>query len=257
MQGRHEEKSRGAAVLFLLVFTLIGTASTQKLYDPQDNFHLHAKLAGRSYRDDKIEVRAPGDWSIAIGTVTTTGSSEVTFARGAVLRKGKYILQLCTGCGQASGIAGGRFSEIAGMVQPWYREDSGARPSPCGKQETSKASDLLDRVDFWYQRDPVHIFNKDADDCREPRTTATVWYGSYFEEHCPPGAVTVDCGGYFLEHTRLTGQRDADYPDQMAFALTYDTTDPDALPRKGDPELNQALREATAIVRSVRYHRRP
>jgi hypothetical protein len=257
MQRRHEEKSRSAAVLFLLlVFTLIGTASTQKLYDSQDNFQLHAKLAGRSYRDDKIEVRAPEDWNIAIGYETTTGSAQVTFARGAVLRKGKYVLQLCTGCGQVSGIAGGRFNEIAGMVQPWYREDSGAMPSPCGKQETSRVSNLLDRVDFWYQRDPAHIFNKDADDCREPRTAATVWYGSYFEEHCPPSAVTVDCGGFFLNHARLTGQPDAAM-DEMAFALTYDTTNPNELPRKSDPELNQVLREATAIVRSVRYHRKP
>ena len=66
-----------------------------------------------------------------------------------------------------------------------------------------------------------------------------------------------DCGGYFLDHSRLTGQPGAGYPDQMAFGLTYDTTDPNQLPREGDPELNEVLREASAIVRSVQYHRKP
>jgi hypothetical protein len=65
-----------------------------------------------------------------------------------------------------------------------------------------------------------------------------------------------DCGGVFLDHGRLVGEP-AVGPDEMAFALTYDTIDPNQLPRKGDAELNQVLREATAIVRSVHYHRKP
>jgi len=256
MQGWHEKKRWGAAVLLFLVFALIEIARSQKLYDSQDNYHLHAKLKGRSYRDDKIEIHAPRDWTIAVETATTAGSTQMTFAQGAILRKGKYTLRLCTSCMQASGIEGGRFSEIAGMVQPWYRGDPWALPSPCGREETSGASKLLDRVDFWYQRDPAHVFNEDADDCREPGTTVTVWYGSYFAEHCSPGAVSGDCDGFFLDHGRLTGQADIGQ-DQMVFALTYDTTDPNQLPRKGDPELTEVLREATAIVRSVQYHRKP
>jgi hypothetical protein len=39
----------------------------------------------------------------------------------------------------------------------------------------------------------------------------------------------------------------------MAFALTYDETDLDQLPRQGDPELNRVLIEATNIVRSVHF----
>jgi hypothetical protein len=127
-------------------------------------------------------------------------------------------------------------------------------PVPCGELETSKASRLLDRVDFWYRRDPARAFNEDADDCREPKTTATVWYGSYFEEHCSDRGVPGDCGGYFLDHSRLAGRPGANYLDEMAFGLTYDTTDLDHLPHKGGAELNGVLREATAIVRSVQYH---
>ena len=39
----------------------------------------------------------------------------------------------------------------------------------------------------------------------------------------------------------------------MAFALTYDETDLDQLPHKGDLELNRMLIEATNIVRSVHF----
>jgi hypothetical protein len=113
MQGWHEEKIRIAAVLLMLLFTRVGTAGGQKIHDSQDNFHLHAKLKGRSYRDDKIEIHAPGDWSIAVDTLAIGGSTQMTIAQGAILRTGKYILRLCTGCMQASGITGGRFSEIA------------------------------------------------------------------------------------------------------------------------------------------------
>jgi hypothetical protein len=37
------------------------------------------------------------------------------------------------------------------------------------------------------------------------------------------------------------------------FALTYDTTDLDKLPRKGDPEVAQVLSEATGIVKSIHF----
>lgn len=64
-----------------------------------------------------------------------------------------------------------------------------------------------------------------------------------------------DCGGYFLHLNWLTGQhlRSLDPSDEMAFALTYDETDLDQLPHKGDLELNRLLIEATNIVRSVHF----
>jgi hypothetical protein len=66
-----------------------------------------------------------------------------------------------------------------------------------------------------------------------------------------------ECGGYFL-HDFVKG-RSTDTPDvtnrEMAFGMTYETTDLDHLPHKGDPELSQVLREATVIVTSIRYRR--
>jgi hypothetical protein len=39
----------------------------------------------------------------------------------------------------------------------------------------------------------------------------------------------------------------------MTYALTYDTTTPNALPMKGDPELRKVLRETNEIVSSIVY----
>lgn len=215
----------------------------------QDLWHFHPRLEGRAYRDDRIAVIAPASWSIAIDH-----SSDGT-DRGAILRKGKYILRLCTACQQTSGIVGGRFSEIAGLVQPWFRADPLANPSACGHPQTTPNSKQLERVDLWFRRDPGHAYDEDADDCRQPKTTATVWYGSYFAERCagvPPGD---DCGGFFLHFDWLTDPHaKALLPlPEMAIGVTYEETSLDLLPRQDDPELERVLAEASLIVRSVRY----
>jgi hypothetical protein len=62
-----------------------------------------------------------------------------------------------------------------------------------------------------------------------------------------------DCGGVFLDHGRLVGEPAVGRMN----GVRVGTIDPNQLPRKGDAELNQVLREATAIVRSVHYHRKP
>ena len=235
------ERCRLGAML-VAVGLLLGAAVTPAT--AQDNLHLHGSIAGHVYQDDKIRVRVPENWSVAIDAY-----SDGTF-RGAILRKGNYILRLCSGCGQASGVRGGRFSEIAGLVQPWFRVDQPA--ASCGAEARSPVTAQLDRIDFWFTRDPHHEYNEDANDCREPKTTDTVWYGSYFQERCPNANPGEDCGGYFLHRDRLLHKRQVGL-DEMVFALTYDTTDLDKLPRKGDPEVAQVLSEATGIVKSIHF----
>jgi hypothetical protein len=199
-------------------------------------------MAGGLYEDDQIRVQVPASWHMAVD-----GDGQ-----GVILRKDGYILRLCTGCAQVSGIVGGRFNEIAGLVQPWYREDPVANPSACGRPEIGKTSPQIDRVDLWYRRGDAG-----GDGCREPSTTATVWYGSYFAERCPPAVSEGhDCGGFFLHNHWLTDGRADDPFDEMVFALTFDTSDPDGLPKKGDRELNEILRDASAIVASVHFKKK-
>jgi hypothetical protein len=238
------------APIRILVAALLFAASPLAL--AQSSYDLHPRIDGRTYRDDKISVRIPAGWTSRVDQ-QDLGAGQI-LTRGIILRYGRYILHLCTGCGQVSGIAGGRFAEIAGMVQPWFRSDPGANPSYCGEPVTTHVSAQLDRIDFWFRRDPTHVYNEDADDCRQPRTTAAVWYGSYFAEHCPAGTEGQDCGGYFLHLDWLTGGSTDDHINEMAFALTADADSPDAMPLQSDPELGRILREASAIVARVQYH---
>jgi hypothetical protein len=217
----------------------------------QADFGVHSHLAGQTYEDDKIRVAAPPDWTVTVDNGTTTGGRQLTYNKGATLRHGRYILTLCTSCGQASGIRGGRFSEIAGMVQPWYRDEAPALP--CGDPKISKATSTLDRIDFWYTRNAAHPSNMANGDCHEPKTTATVWYGSYFAKHCTESIAAVECGGFFIVNT-TPPITDGDL-NEMVFALTYNTMDPNELPRRDDPELTKVLAEANAIIASIHYQK--
>lgn len=232
----------------VLSLTLFGVTISPSA---QDRFHLQMKITGHTYTDEKITVSVPQSWTVAIDS-----GDDGTYL-GAILRKGRYVLRLCTACGQASGIVGGRFNEIAGMVQPWYRSDPLAKPSPCGTEKETRISKHLDRVDFWFHRDPAHSYDEDTDDCRQPKTTATIWYGSYFAEHCSFVRTGRECGGYFLHRAWLTDQPPAyDSPsDEMAFAVTFEQDDLDQLPHQSNLELQRVLRETTAIVRSIVYKR--
>lgn len=233
-------------VLLLLILAGSAAAVAQDGVFDNDANHLHASIHGHSYKDDKIGVQAPGSWQISILRW------ENTSPMGAELRKGNYTLRLCTGCGQASGVVGGRFAEIALLVQPWARieEPSG----PCGTEQRTPVTGALERVDFWFRRNP----NQEADDenrfCRQPKTTDTLWYGSYFAERCSPDGKRAypECGGYFLHPGWLT--RKSDDIDELAFGLTYHTSDLDRLPRRNDAGLKKILDEAAGIVRSVRIY---
>ena len=241
----------------LLPGVIAGGGGAQSTVVDRDAFHLHGKFMGWVYQDDKIRVEAPVGWGLAYYVVPNSNGNH----GGVLLHKGKYLLTLCSACGQASGVNGGRFSEIAGLVQPWFRVDAGAIPSPCGERTMTQVSKELERVDFWYRRDPGHVFNEAEDDCREPKTLDAVWYGSYFMERCPDPTKgrndTLNCGGYFLHHDWLTRSRPSGL-DEMVFALTYDLPagDPvnlDLLPRRDDPETEAVLRQASDIVKSVQF----
>ncbi len=229
----------------LLSLAAAAAATTQDDVFNSDSGNLHPRIRGRVYKDDKIGVQVPASWQLAL-----LRWQNAPFPMGAELRKGNYLLRLCTGCGQASGAVGGRFAEIALLVQPWAPTDE---PSgPCGTEQRTPVTGKIERVDFWFRRDPGHEISDANRFCRQPETTDTVWYGSYFAERCSRTGSNADaeCGGYFLHRAWLAkGRSDI---DEMAFALTCDTSDLDRLPRRNDPELQQILDEAAAIVRSVR-----
>jgi hypothetical protein len=173
------------------------------------------------------------------------------------LRKGRYILHLCSSCAQASGIQGGRFSEIAALVQPWARKDE---PSPpCGQVEAGNRAGKLNRQDLYYTRPAGNAppAESESEMCVIPKTHKTLWYGSFFAQPCiARQQETYGCPGFFLQLSLLAGKTaNTQNPvaDEMAFGLSYETKNVDALPEKGDQRLTAILREAGAIVASVTY----
>jgi hypothetical protein len=223
----------------------IGFASGQS---PTDDLHAH--MVGRQYRDDKISVRAPPGWTVAVDV--NDSNQTPGYVQGAVLRKGRYTLRLCTGCGQISGVAGGRFMEIKGLVQP-LATNGEENWSPCGVEKVTDISRLLYRADFWYRRNPANVPDFETGGCREPLTLDTVWYGTFFGERCSGLNSNDDCRGYFLHHDWLAEKKQDSPLDEMAFGLMYETDDMNTLPHAGDAELMRVLRQASMIVASVRY----
>src|SRR5512136_564508 len=100
------------------------------------------------------------------------------------ITKGDYILYINTQTSQASGVEGGRFSEI-GMGAPSVDAVVTTQPSPpCGTQESKPIVAPFTRQDLYVSK----ADSKSNEWCNAPASGATVWYFSY---------VTDAAGGYF------------------------------------------------------------
>jgi hypothetical protein len=160
--------------------------------------------------------------------------------------------------GQASGIIGGRFTEWSPYVCPWIKNEGWIScPFEATKTVTS---DTLTRNDLYF--DARHARRKAREDCANPTVKAVLWYGSYFSETCHDRAPRTCGGSGFLEYEDLSGKPPQPRvvngsqfvsEPQMIFSVTYETNTPDELPRKDDHELQQVLREADRIVKSIQY----
>jgi len=213
-----------------------------------------------AFEDDRIRVEVPTGWSLQPVVGHTGGVPSVDIQLGALLTKGRYKIYLLTHSGHASGIAGGRFSEIVQYVSPWI-DMSEAPWLPCptsGSKSLEKGK--LSRYDFYF--DTLHANRKALKDCGSPTMKGNLWYGSHFAEECVSDNVPSDCGGPFLDYSGLGGAKPRPRTDtendwtetpQAVYAVTFDTLNPNELPRKDDPRLGRVLQEATAIVNSIVY----
>jgi hypothetical protein len=150
--------------------------------------------------------------------------------------KGHYILYINTQATQASGVEGGRFSEIA-MGAPSADVVITTYPSPpCGKGESSPASAPYTRMDLYVSKTDLESQSW----CNAPSSGATVWYFSYI----------TDAGGGYLNHY-VPGQNRA-----LVVTMAYRSKDVNSLPLKGSTELNSMLSEMTSIVNALKIKRK-
>ncbi len=236
-------------------------------------------LNDKIYKDDRIHVSIPTDWSYTPSTaferlvsvakaaespagwsstpatVVASGDATFEFPVGVTLIKDAYILSLITHAGQASGIAGGRLDEIAGIS---LSLPVGPYTTGCSDfvSRSTKVSDSLERVDLYVDADHATPEMKNA--CSISGGEGMIWYGSYFTQSCPSGQDCrgADYNGYFLNYFLLTGTKPpfGNYNQgQMAFGLKIKAKSSTDLPNKNDPKLQKMLQEVSKIVASASY----
>ncbi len=152
------------------------------------------------------------------------------------IAKGNYILYINTQASQASGVEGGRFSEIA-MGAPSADAVVTTQPSPpCGTAKSTPVFDPHTRVDLYVSK----ADSQSQEWCNAPSSGATVWYFSY---------LTDAAGGFFNFY--VPGQNRA-----LVVTMAYSSKDVNSLPIKGSAELESMLSEMTSMVKSLKVKRK-
>lgn len=176
-----------------------------------------------TYENDYLRVTIPSDW---------TARSVMTSANPAAVNitKGNYILYINANAQQASGVAGGRFSEISSGAPSADSVVLMPPSAPCGISETVPA--MLD-----HSQVNLYVSQSDkSESCAAP-SNGTVWYFSY---------ITDSKNGYFNYYNQANGS-------QSAFVITmaYNSKDVNSFPVKGSADLTATLNEMTTIVKTL------
>ena len=142
------------------------------------------------------------------------------------LIKGKYLLTINPVFTHASGVEGGRFSEIVeGM--PSLDAVTANVDQPAGGGECS-----LDRSDALKVTESISLGNlytdssKTGNGCVFPASGPPAWFGSFTRGDGPESESTI--------------------------TLSYNSADVNSLPRKGSPALKQVFAEVVAMLKTLR-----
>jgi hypothetical protein len=177
---------------------------------------------GQVYSNKYMTVTIPPGWVIA---PTSSNASAIT------ITKGDYILFINTRTSQASGIQGGRFGEIAGPGASVNAVVTEQPAEPCGISTTSTIETngvAATEIDFYDGPNNV------TGPCVAPANGKTVWYFSY---------ITLG-DGYFNYFNS---------PEFVGWVITmsYNSSDINSLPVQGSADLNQALSQMDAILKTL------
>lgn len=202
--------------------------------------------AEQAYENEFMKLIVPAGWQLTELTqtlqdqthnkatgLTTTAGEPVTTKTGAVtITKDNYILYIHPQAGQASGVTGGRFAEIA-QGAPSADGVVTEQPSPpCGQVVTGGN---LNIPGVNLTRKDLYVSSADKKDYCATPSNGTVWYFSY---------VTDPKGGYINYYK-------ADELPGYVITMAYNSKDVNALPQKGTPELTVALGDMTGIVKTL------
>ena len=138
---------------------------------------------------------------------------------------GKYLLSINPIFTHASGVTGGRFSEIVGGM-PSIDAVMGNVDQPAGGFECSQASAKGITVTKAMTLSNLYTdSSKSENGCTFPSSGQPVWFGSY-----------------------LSGEGSE---SEYSITLTYDTSDVNRLPRKGSPTLKHIVSDVVAMLKTL------
>ncbi len=204
---------------------------------------------GKIFETDYFKVTIPEGWTakaanrkVYTGNCNNVLNCRPTYTnepdRASVnITKGNFILFINSRAGQASGVMGGRFSEIASGA-PSVDAIVTEQPSQeCGESEKTPAivnNENNFRVDLY----DSSVNNANAVWCKSPTNGKTVWYFSY---------ITGSEGGYFNyfnvpEYSPGTG---------WAVTMAYNGKTVNSFPEKGNGVLIQALSDMTDMLKTL------
>ena len=200
------------------------------------------KAQNKTFENQYLKISLVQGWT-AKAVSNTHGAINIT--------KGKYILFITTQTSQASGVEGGRFSEIS-MGAKSADAVNIAPPAPeCGMAKETKINPKIVRSDLFVSSKEKHEY------CRTPTNGKNVWYFSY--------VFYSDSGGYFnyyriQKNTSLLladlkeiksedfGEGDTGWVITMA----YNSKDINSFPPKDSPGLKSALDQMSLMVNSLK-----
>ena len=174
-----------------------------------------------------MSLTVPATWSV---NELNTGAVNIS--------KEGYILYINPDISQASGVEGGRFSEIAQgspsadlVIKNWPDD-------PCGTAEKSSINTKLKRTDYFVNKNNVGV----SSNCNAP-ANGSAWYFSY---------VTTPDAGYFASKKEFTGSSAYNGLDQFVITMSYKTSDVNNLPKEDSEARENALDEMSAMLTSLK-----
>lgn len=186
-----------------------------------------AQEATETLQDQRYD--AETDTIINVGDPTTVKTGAINIS------KNNYILYISPNASQASGVEGGRFSEISSGASGADLVIKSQPADPCGeKQETPLENDIV-VSDFYISNSN----NTSIETCNTLSSSKNVWYFSYASND-----------GYFGDVLKINPSIAGDMR-QFVITMTYNTDDINKLPEKGSAALLQNLTEMRQMVDTI------
>lgn len=179
---------------------------------------------GVTYENEYLTVNIPDGWTV----------SQATEPSAVNITKENWILYMDANISQASGVTGGRFSEI-GMGVPSVDAVITEHPSVCGTTVSHEAFGKFTRVDYFMSA------GDERDWCVAPTDAKTVWFFSY---------ITSPGNGFF--NYGPSGQKPG-----LVISMAYNSGVVNDLPEANNEELEAALKEMTEIASTLSLKKNP